>query len=94
MKIFHCQSCDQVVCFENTRCMNCGAVLGLLPGQFLISSLDATGDDVWRPLAPQAKGHRYRMCQNYTQERVCNWYRPVAAAHLRGKQPQPQHGPA
>ena len=67
MKIFRCQSCSQVVYFENTQCMNCGAVLGFLPGQFLISSLDATGDDVWRP---------------------------VAAAHLRGKQPQPQHGPA
>ena len=76
MKIFRCQSCSQVVYFENTQCMNCGAVLGFLPGQFLISSLDAAGDDVWRPLAPQAKDHRYRMCRNYTQERVCNWMVP------------------
>ena len=76
MKIFHCQSCDQVVYFENTQCMNCGAILGFLPGQFLISSLDAASDNVWRPLASQAKGHRYRMCQNYTQEQVCNWMVP------------------
>lgn len=76
MKIFRCQSCGQVVYFENTQCMNCGAVLGFLPGQFLMSSLDAAGDDSWRPMAPQTKGHRYKMCRNYTQEQVCNWMVP------------------
>jgi len=77
MKIFRCQSCEQVVYFENTQCMNCGTVLGFLPRHFLLSGLVPADDDHWRPLAPQAQGQWYRMCQNYSREKVCNWMVPV-----------------
>ena len=73
MKIFRCQSCGQVVYFENTHCMNCGTVLGFLPDRFLLSGLEAVGNDLWRPLASQADGRLYRMCRNYSGEQVCNW---------------------
>ncbi len=76
MKIYRCQSCDQVVYFENTQCTHCGATLGFLPDRFLMSSLEPTDDDRWRPLAPQANGRLYRMCQNYSRDQVCNWMVP------------------
>jgi hypothetical protein len=76
MKIFRCQSCEKVVYFENTQCTNCGTVLGFLPEHFLISGLVPADDDRWRPLAPQAEGRHYRMCQNYSREKVCNWMVP------------------
>jgi hypothetical protein len=77
MKIFHCESCDQVVYFENTQCLNCGAKLGFLPDCFRMSALQPAGDDLWRPLSARSQGHVYRMCQNYSQEQVCNWMVPA-----------------
>lgn len=76
MKIYRCQACDQVVYFENTRCTSCGAALGFLPDHLLMSSLGAAADDRWRPLAGEAQGQHYRMCQNYASEQVCNWMIP------------------
>jgi hypothetical protein len=73
VKIFRCQSCGQVVYFENTHCMNCGTVLGFLPDRLLLSGLEAAGNDLWRPLASQAEERLYRMCRNYSGEQVCNW---------------------
>jgi len=32
---------------------------------------------MWRPLAPAAEGHRYRLCQNYSLENLCNWAIPA-----------------
>ena len=32
MKIFVCESCGQMLHFENTVCVRCGAPLGFLPG--------------------------------------------------------------
>jgi hypothetical protein len=78
MKIYRCQACDQVVYFENTQCMACGAPLGFLPDHQLLTSLEATQEGgVWRALAPPAQGQLYRMCQNYDPEQVCNWMVPA-----------------
>lgn len=76
MKIFRCPSCDQVVYFENTHCMHCGTVLGFLPDRFLLSGLEAVGNDLWRPLTSPADRQLYRMCRNYSGEQVCNWMVP------------------
>ena len=76
MKIFRCQSCDQIVFFENTQCVNCGATLGFLPDSFLMSALEPARDDAWRPLALRSQPHLYRMCRNYSGEQVCNWMVP------------------
>jgi hypothetical protein len=76
MKIYRCQSCNQVVYFENTQCTKCGTVLGFLPDHLLLCALAPAADDRWRPLAPQTGGQLYRMCQNHTREQVCNWMVP------------------
>jgi hypothetical protein len=69
MRLFKCQSCGQVLYFENTRCESCGHPLGFLPEAMTISALEPDGDLV-RPLA--ASGHATRFCANAGQQ-ACNW---------------------
>jgi hypothetical protein len=76
MKIFRCESCAQVVYFENTQCTNCGSVPGFLPERFQLGALAAAGDGRWRSLADNSNGPLYRMCLNYAGEQVCNWMVP------------------
>ena len=51
MKLFKCQSCQQILYFENTVCEKCGHRLGYLPEAAALSALEADGDDRWRALA-------------------------------------------
>ena len=44
MKIFACQNCGNLVHFENTVCMRCGAPLGFLPEQLLLTALAEQAD--------------------------------------------------
>jgi hypothetical protein len=86
MKIFHCDHCDQLVFFENTRCVKCGHVLAFLPDLADMRSLDPAPaidqdrgddqggeDDRWISPLHGAKGPAYRLCQNYREAQVCNW---------------------
>jgi len=77
MNIFHCQSCEQVVFFENTQCVTCGATLGFLPDRLLMSALEPAGDECWRPPGSRSQRQWYRMCRNYSREQVCNWMLPA-----------------
>jgi hypothetical protein len=71
MKIFSC-ICEQLVFFESVTCTRCGRALAFLPGRQQVMSLEPDGG-LWR--APD--GSRHRLCQNYTQQAVCNWAVPV-----------------
>lgn len=73
MKIFHCDHCDQLVFFENTRCLSCDQILAFLPDLSEIGSLQDAGDGLWSCANPQTQGKKYRLCDNYTRENVCNW---------------------
>ena len=50
MKLFECQSCGQLLFFENRRCEKCARQLGYLPGANTLSALEADGPS-WGPLA-------------------------------------------
>ncbi len=73
MKIFHCDHCQQLVFFENVRCLTCDHPLAYLPDLETMGSLVAAGTNLWRSPLPQAEGRGYRLCENYTQHNVCNW---------------------
>lgn len=77
MKIFHCDHCQQLVFFENIRCVKCGHDLAFLPDLAEIASLEPAGEQLWRSPAPGAEGRTYRLCQNYRTENVCNWAVPA-----------------
>ncbi len=77
MKLFTCDSCQQVLFFENVQCTRCGHALAYLPDGARLSAIEPEGP-AWRALAPEAGGALYRLCQNHTQHGVCNWAVPVS----------------
>ncbi|MBI3803095.1 MAG: putative zinc-binding peptidase [Nitrospirae bacterium] len=81
MKVFHCDHCQQLVFFENTRCVQCDRLLAFLPDLGVVGSLDPAGGNQWRSPLPEAEGKGYRLCANYSQESVCNWAVPSDDPH-------------
>src|SRR4051812_43469085 len=73
MKIFRCDHCEQLLFFENTECVSCGHRVAYLSDLQVVASLDADGPEIWRSLKTQSSEHGYRLCQNDTFERICNW---------------------
>jgi hypothetical protein len=76
MKIFHCDHCQQLVFFENIRCLRCDHALAFLPDIADIGSLEPIDERTWRSL-PNVGGRTYRLCDNYSRENVCNWAVPA-----------------
>ncbi|MEQ9639685.1 MAG: putative zinc-binding peptidase [Alphaproteobacteria bacterium] len=74
MKLFQCQSCNQLVYFENTHCVRCGMALGFLTEIATLSALAADANGMWQPLA--LPGRSYRSCANASHG-VCNWLVPA-----------------
>ncbi|HMC09952.1 MAG TPA: zinc-ribbon domain-containing protein, partial [Pirellulaceae bacterium] len=80
MKIFHCDHCQNLVFFENIRCLRCDHALAYLPDVRDLGSLDSAGQELWR--SPVGMGGRtYRLCENYSRENVCNWAVPADDSH-------------
>ena len=77
MRIFHCDHCQQLVFFENVQCVNCEHPLAYLPDIADLGSLEPAGEDLWRTPQPRAEERTFRLCQNYSQENVCNWAVPA-----------------
>jgi hypothetical protein len=82
MKLFACSVCQNILFFENVRCNRCGHALAYLPDCAVLSALSPSADDAatFLPLAPEARGRRYRLCDNYTSHAVCNWAIPEGSA--------------
>lgn len=74
MKLFKCQACGNVVHFENTLCVNCGATLGYIPDRFAMSTLTLDGD-VW--IAAADPSRTFRSCAN-ARIGACNWLTPAS----------------
>ncbi|MEO6029226.1 MAG: putative zinc-binding peptidase [Candidatus Binatia bacterium] len=87
MKIFHCDHCQQLVFFENVRCLSCSHALAYAPDVDDVLSLEAVSEEgqagqesqekLWRAAKLGAEGKTYRLCANYDRENVCNWAIPV-----------------
>lgn len=73
MRLFSCQSCSQILFFENTICERCRHTLGFWPDDEVLTALepapDSTGD-TWVALG--VPGRTFRLCAN-AQHAVCNW---------------------
>ena len=74
MKLFKCQVCGNVVHFENTLCVNCGATLGYIPDRFAMSTL-ILADDLWSAAADLTRN--FRSCANALVG-SCNWLTPAS----------------
>ena len=73
MKLFECPTCGQRLYFENTKCEQCGGVLGYRPEAGELTTLGAMGGPLWRAL--DDKGGRFRLCANAAWD-ACNWLVP------------------
>jgi hypothetical protein len=90
MKTFHCTHCQNLIFFENVRCLSCGHALAFLPDLGIMGALTESPDGLWRAdlrggadrRAPglEADSRGYRLCANYDQVSVCNWVIPADEA--------------
>jgi hypothetical protein len=69
LKLFVCQSCGNVLYFENRTCGRCGHRLAFLPEKIVMSALEPSGE-AWTPLA--APGETRFLCANAAHD-GCNW---------------------
>jgi len=72
MKVFHCESCGNLLFFENSTCVTCGHTVAFLPDTREVRSLEPKADGVWASVTAGDPG-RYRLCRNYIETKVCNW---------------------
>ncbi|MCP1271480.1 MULTISPECIES: zinc-binding metallopeptidase family protein [Acetobacter] len=81
MRLFTCQSCEQILFFENTVCEHCKHQLGYLPGLSVLSALEPVEGGLWRPLEPRIRQAELAYCANHAHD-VCNWMTmPNEAGH-------------
>jgi hypothetical protein len=76
MRGFEC-SCGASVFFDNTSCVACGKRLGFVLDLRAIVALTPIPEEPNAPdalfVAAEGSGERYRQCDNYSREAVCNW---------------------
>lgn len=70
VKTFHCTHCQNLVFFENVRCLACGYSLAYAPAAAKMIALEETSPSAWHAAGTQ---ETYRLCLNYSQHGVCNW---------------------
>lgn len=73
MKLFSCQSCGNILYFENRVCTQCGRALAFMPERRLLSALEPAGAELWTPLAAPESPRRF--CANAAHD-ACNWLTP------------------
>lgn len=81
MRLFHCQSCDHTVFFENDTCVRCGHALGFDAEAGTIRTLVPQGGNLWEARsAPDRPPLLVQRCSNHASI-GCNWLVPAAASH-------------
>jgi hypothetical protein len=78
VRSFACDVCHQLVFFENTRCLTCGARLGFLPERRALMSLMEAGGGYWQAATEPPGGRQWVPCANAVLA-SCNWMVPAAA---------------
>ncbi|GJE29621.1 zinc-binding metallopeptidase family protein [Methylobacterium organophilum] len=74
MKLFKCQSCGNVLYFENRTCERCGHRLGYLPEMDTLSAVSPAGDN--NSFTPLAAPETPRFFCTNAQHDACNWLVP------------------
>jgi hypothetical protein len=69
VKLFACQSCGNVLYFENRLCGRCGHRLAFMPESVTLSAIEPSGEG-WRTLAKN--GESRTLCANAAHD-SCNW---------------------
>jgi hypothetical protein len=75
MKTFHCTHCQNLVFFENVKCLSCEHSLAYLPDHNRMAALEPGENGQWRQ--PDGDNRAYKLCVNYVEHDVCNWAIPI-----------------
>lgn len=75
MHTFTCAQCGQLLFFENSTCLRCGAALGFIPGQLEVRALEDPQDLTWK-VKGWDDGRRFRRCER-AEIASCNWMVPA-----------------
>ncbi len=73
MKLFTCGACGQMLHFENSTCLNCGAVLGFRPDTLALATLDPRPDGSFASIGDADRA--WAFCAN-AGAGGCNWLVP------------------
>ncbi|HWE66811.1 MAG TPA: putative zinc-binding metallopeptidase [Acidimicrobiales bacterium] len=76
MRVFTCDSCGQLVFFDNSQCLRCDSPLGYIHDRRQIIALNEVGDDRFIDL-----GHPVRTWQRCATSELngCNWLVPAGS---------------
>ncbi|WP_430912291.1 zinc-binding metallopeptidase family protein [Methylobacterium sp. sgz302541] len=74
MKLFSCQSCGNIVYFDNRSCERCGHRLAYMPEAGTLTALEPAGGIEWTALGDRP-GRSRILCVNAQQD-GCNWLVP------------------
>ncbi len=103
MQAFACAHCGQLLFFENSSCLRCGAALGFIPERIEVRALEDGHDQTWKVsgLASEKQHEtqnepRYRRCAR-AELATCNWMVPaddtravcISCALTQGDPPSP-----
>ncbi|MCP1243479.1 hypothetical protein GOB86_11930 [Acetobacter lambici] len=75
MKRFTCQSCGQLLFFENTRCDQCHVPLGFMPESACLTALTPVAGNLFRAVDCDTGDEPRAFCTNHIYD-VCNWLAP------------------
>jgi hypothetical protein len=75
VKTFHCTHCQNLVFFENSKCLSCEHSLAYLPDRNRMAALEQGGNGQWRE--PGGDDRLYKLCVNYVEHDICNWAIPI-----------------
>lgn len=76
MKLSRCETCGNMLHFENSVCLRCGSPLGFIPEAMDLRALIAQDDGTFAPKA--RPDERWRPCAN-AADAGCNWLVPLDA---------------
>lgn len=72
MRSFACVQCGQLLFFENTHCLRCGATLGFIPEQRSLQVVEETRHGSMHVLSEDAAASSYKRCARALLA-ACNW---------------------
>lgn len=82
MQTFLCDSCGQLLFFENYHCIKCDSFLGFSVDDGAILTLSQIeGTDLFREISELPDAVEYRYCDNRRKHDACNWLVPNDSEH-------------